>query len=129
MTSMAVNVVFAAISVLGTFNLTQELAELFDRCAIDYPRDAAVGDGAHAHRTRLAGTIDRRAAQDFRAMLGDALAECDHLAVCGRVLEKSLRRQQRAGRRGLGDLRFKNAVVPLSGLLATGNRHVRHCVR
>src|SRR6516165_1555479 len=71
----------------GYFDLAQKLAELFDRRAIDYPRDAAVGDGAHAHRTRLARSIDCRVAQDFRAMLGEAVADCDHLAMRGRVLE------------------------------------------
>src|SRR5271166_5426761 len=71
----------------GYFNLAQDLAELFDRRAIDYPRDPAVGDRAHAHRTWLARSIDRRAAQDFRAMLGEALADCDHLAMRRRVLE------------------------------------------
>src|SRR5215467_15748503 len=65
----------------GYFDLAQDLAELFDRRAVDYPRDAAVGDGAHAHRTRLARSIDCCAAQDFRAMLGEAVADCHHLGM------------------------------------------------
>src|SRR3712207_5699268 len=60
--------------------------ELLHGGRIDQTAKAAPEDGAHAHRARLPGRIERAALESRAAVIGERAADRDHLAMRRRVV-------------------------------------------